>query len=217
MKTRAEPGRKIDVVAASGRGIFVANCPGKNSAAVAELAFGHLISLDRRLVAQDRDFKAGKWRKGEYGKAAGLAGRTLGLVGFGSIGKEMAQRGRGFGMKVVAWSRSLTDEAAKAHGVERVADLMALAARSDAVSIHVALAKETRGLIGGEFLGALKKGALFVNTARAEVVDRAALEGAVAKGLRVAVDAVATMLERYAGPAALTDLRAPAPVRVAAR
>lgn len=178
----------IDVAAASAHGIFVANCPGKNSAAVAELAFGHLVSLDRRLVEQDRDLKAGRWRKGEYGKAQGLAGRTLGLVGFGSIARETAQRARGFGMRVIAWSRSLTDETAKAHGVERVADLAALAARADAVSVHVALAKETRGLIGGDFFAALKKGSLFVNTARAEVVDRAALEGAIAKGIRVAVD-----------------------------
>lgn len=178
----------IDLETASKHGIYVANCPGKNSAAVAELAFGHLLALDRRLVAQDRDLKVGRWAKGEYGKAPGLAGRTLGIVGLGSIGQELAVRARGFGMRVVAWSRSLTPARAEALEICHASTLEELAAQSDAVSVHLALVKETRGLIGAAFFAKMKKGSMFVNTARAEVVDAAALQAAIESGLRVALD-----------------------------
>src|SRR6266542_3080523 len=97
----------IDVEAASGRGIYVANCPGKNSVAVAELAFGLILALDRRIVDNAADLKRGVWNKKDYSKARGLHGRTLGLIGVGGIGKEMIPRARAFGMPVAAWSRSL--------------------------------------------------------------------------------------------------------------
>src|ERR1041385_3385350 len=95
----------IDVKTASSRGIYVANCPGKNAIAVAELAFGLILSLDRRIPANAADLKAGKWNKKEYSKARGLFGQTLGLVGLGQIGQEMLTRARAFGLPVVAWSR----------------------------------------------------------------------------------------------------------------
>ncbi|HMF08097.1 MAG TPA: NAD(P)-dependent oxidoreductase, partial [Thermoanaerobaculia bacterium] len=95
----------IDVEAASERGIYVANCPGKNSIAVAELAFGLILALDRRIVDNAKDLAAGVWNKKEFSKARGLFGRTLGLIGVGGIGKEMIPRARAFGMPVVAWSR----------------------------------------------------------------------------------------------------------------
>jgi hypothetical protein len=104
----------IDVPAASARGIYVSNCPGKNSVAVAELTFALLLALDRRIPANAADLQAGRWNKAEYGKARGLFGRTLGLVGLGRIGQEVLARARAFGMPVVAWSRSLTPEHAAA-------------------------------------------------------------------------------------------------------
>ena len=182
----------IDVATASELGIYVANCPGKNSIAVAELAMALLLALDRRVVDGAVDLRRGVWNKKEYGQAQGLFGRTLGIVGTGSIGREVASRGRAFGMRVVAWSRSLTDEAAKALGVERLESPVAVAAAADAVSVHLALKPETRGLVGADFFAAMKPGALFVNTSRAEVVDEAALIAAVReKKVRAGVDVFA--------------------------
>jgi D-3-phosphoglycerate dehydrogenase len=179
----------IDVEAASERGISVANCPGKNSIAVAELAFGLILALDRRVVDNAVDLKRGVWNKKEYSKARGLAGRVLGLVGVGGIGAEMIPRARAFGMPVVAWSRSLAPERAKALGIERKDSVLAVAASSDVVSLHVALKPETRGLAGADFFAAMKPGAFFINTSRAEVVDDAALERAVReKGIRAGLD-----------------------------
>ena len=96
----------IDVAAASRLGIFVSNCPGKNSIAVAELVLGLLLSMDRRIPDQVIDLRQGEWQKGEYSKARGLHGRTLGILGVGQIGREVARRAQAFGMKVVAWSRN---------------------------------------------------------------------------------------------------------------
>src|SRR6267378_7624801 len=108
----------IDVPAASRRGIYVSNCPGKNSIAVAELAFALILALDRRIADNVIALRRGKWNKKEFSKARGLFGRTLGLVGVGKIGQEMIPRARVFGMPVIAWSRSLTPERAAALGVE---------------------------------------------------------------------------------------------------
>src|SRR5881628_886168 len=163
----------IDVEAASERGIYVANCPGKNSLAVAELAFGLILALDRRIVDNTADLKRGVWNKKEYKKARGLCGRTLGLIGVGRIGTEMIPRARAFGMPVAAWSRSLTPERAQALGVERKTSPAEVAAAADVVSVHVALKPETTDLIDEKFFAAMKPGAFFVNTSRAEVVDQA--------------------------------------------
>src|SRR5213595_2976993 len=102
----------IDVAAASRRGIYVSNCPGKNSVAVAELAFALILALDRRIADNVIALRAGMWNKAEFSKARGLYGRTLGLIGVGQIAREMIPRAQAFGMKVIAWSRSLTDESA---------------------------------------------------------------------------------------------------------
>jgi D-3-phosphoglycerate dehydrogenase len=182
----------IDAAAASGRGVFVANCPGKNSIAVAELAWGLILSCDRRVPDQTADLRAGKWNKKEYSKSAGLFGRTLGIVGLGPIGREIAQRGKAFGMNVVAWSRSLTEETADALGVGYVAALINLAKMSDVVSVSVAANEETSHLIGSQFLEAMKPGATLVNTSRGSVVDEAALRSAIQKkGLRAGLDVFA--------------------------
>jgi D-3-phosphoglycerate dehydrogenase len=182
----------IDIEAASERGISVANCPGKNSVAVAELAFGLIVALDRRISENTADLKRGVWNKKEYGKARGLFGRTLGLIGVGGIGSEMIPRARAFGMPVVAWSRRLTPERARELGIERKESTRDVAAASDVVSVHVALKPETTGLIGRDFFDAMRPGAFFVNTSRAEVVDQAALARAVSeRGLRAGLDVFA--------------------------
>src|SRR5467141_3243855 len=146
----------IDVAAASKRGIYVSNCPGKNSIAVAELAFGLILALDRRIAANVQSLREGRWNKAEYSKARGLFGRTLGLIGVGQIGREMIPRARGFGLHVVAWSRSLTPGIAESLGVGYKASSLEVAAAADIVSVHVALSAQTRGMIDANFFEAMR-------------------------------------------------------------
>jgi D-3-phosphoglycerate dehydrogenase len=169
----------IDVASASRRGIYVSNCPGKNSIAVAELAFALILALDRRIADNVAALRQGQWNKAEYSKARGLYGRTLGLIGVGRIGREMIPRARGFNMPVVAWSRSLTPADARELGVTYAAKPIEVARNADVVSVHLALNADTRGFIGGEFLEAMREGAYFINTSRAELVDPVALEWAI--------------------------------------
>src|SRR5262244_2625926 len=172
----------IDVAAASRRGIYVSNCPGKNSIAVAELAFALILALDRRIADNVITLRQGVWDKKEFSKARGLYGRTLGLIGVGKIGREMIPRAHAFGMNVVAWSRSLTAEKAEALGVERKGTPQEIAGASDVVSVHLALTPETRSIIGAEFFDAMCEGAYFINTARGEVVNQTALVQALKTG-----------------------------------
>jgi D-3-phosphoglycerate dehydrogenase len=182
----------IDIRAASARAIAVSNCPGKNAIAVAELTWGLILALDRRIIEQANDLRAGIWNKALYGKARGLAGRTLGVVGLGAIGLEVVARAKAFGMPVVAWSRSLDDDRASRLGVARADSVHALAAASDVVTVHCALTKETKGMLDAKFFEAMKPGAFFVNTSRGDVVDQPALEAAIAeKGLRAGLDVFA--------------------------
>lgn len=197
----------IDIKKASEKGIYVANCPGKNTDAVAELAIGLLIAADRRIPDALIDLRAGQWRKKEYGKARGLKGRTLGIVGLGSIGAAVAKRAQGLEMNVVAWSRSLTPAKAKSLGIACCASLDELAAQADAVSVHLALSPETRGLLGAAFFDRLKKGALLVNTARSEVIDDAAFRAALSTGrIRAACDVFANEPAGGEAPFADTEL-----------
>lgn len=165
----------IDLAACSASGVFVANCPGKNAVAVAELTFALLLAIDRHVVASDLDLKAGAWNKGAYAKAKGLAGRTLGLIGFGSIGQEVAARATAFGMPVTAWSRSLTPQTAAKHGITALDSPEEVARASDVLSVHLALTPETTGLVGESILTAMPHGGVFLNTSRAGVVDTEAL------------------------------------------
>ena len=182
----------IDVAAASRRGIYVSNCPGKNSIAVAELAFALILALDRRVADSVIALRQGQWNKKEFSKARGLYGRTLGLVGVGKIGQEMIPRARAFGMPVVAWSRSLTTERAGALGVELRESPQEVARDADIVSVHVALNSDTRGFLSSDFFGAMREGAYFINTARGEVVDQPALvEAMKSRGIRAGLDVYA--------------------------
>ncbi len=182
----------IDVAAASRRGIYVSNCPGKNSVAVAELAFALILALDRRIPDNVIALRQGQWNKAEFSKARGLLCRTLGLIGVGRIGSEMIPRAKAFGMPVVAWSRSLTPDAAKELGIEHKASPIEVAKAADIVSVHVAANAQTRGLIDANFFDAMRPGAYFINTARAEVVDQVALGWAVrSNGVRAGLDVFA--------------------------
>ena len=179
----------IDVAAASSRGIFVSNCPGKNSIAVAELVMGLVLSCDRRIPDQVADLRQGKWSKGEYSKARGLYGRTLGIVGLGQIGREVAARAQAFGMRVLAWSRTLTHEEADRLGIAYAHNPLEVARLSDIVTINVAANADTKHLVNAEFLGAMRPGAYLINTSRGSVVDETALAQAVAdRKLRVGLD-----------------------------
>ncbi|MCA1567010.1 MAG: 3-phosphoglycerate dehydrogenase family protein [Acidobacteria bacterium] len=190
----------IDVAAASRRGIYVSNCPGKNSIAVAELAFALILALDRRIADNVIALRQGQWNKKEFARARGLYGRTLGLVGTGQIGREVIRRAQAFGMPVVAWSRSLTDERAAELGVERKESPADVARAADIVSVHVALKPDTRALIGADFFAAMREGAYFINTARGEVVDQNALVAAMrTRGIRAGLDVYAAEPASAAG------------------
>lgn len=188
----------IDVAGASRRGIYVSNCPGKNAVAVAELALGLMLALDRRIPDNVAALRAGQWNKKEFSKAPGLFGRTLGLIGFGNIGQEVARRARAFGMPVLVWSRRFAEDAElRADAEEQFGLQVAISAadvvsRADVISIHLALTKETRGFVNAALLAHAKPGAMFINTARGEVVDYVALETvAKEKGLRIGLDVFA--------------------------
>lgn len=215
----------IDVKAASDRGIYVANCPGKNSVAVAELAFGLILALDRRIPDNVADLRAGKWNKKEYSKSRGLHGRTLGLLGFGNIGQEMARRAQAFGMHLAIWSEMGVEvdrsglpidmpllvrlRPSSGYPVEPFAEVCAspeeVAEKSDILSVHVGLNDRTRGLAGANLFNRMRPGSFFVNTARGEIVDYAALATAVKeRNLRVALDVYAkepsTPVAEFADP-----------------
>jgi D-3-phosphoglycerate dehydrogenase / 2-oxoglutarate reductase len=179
----------IDMEAASDFGIYVANCPGKNAIAVAELAMGLILAADRFIPENVAGFRNGQWNKAAYSKADGLFGKTLGIIGTGQIGQEVIKRAQSFGMDVVAWSRSLDDEMADELEVSRAPGVKEVASACDILSVHLALTPQTRGIISKEVLAALKDGALVVNTARAEVIDEEALYSELSSGrLKAALD-----------------------------
>jgi D-3-phosphoglycerate dehydrogenase len=160
--------------------------------------------LDRRIADNVISLRDGQWNKTEYSKARGLFGRTLGLIGIGQIAQEMLPRARAFGMPVVAWSRNLTPEPAKALGIARMESPLDVARAADVVSVHLALAPETRGMIAADFFNAMRPGAYFINTSRGEVVDQAALVAAMReRGIRAGLDVYAG--EPKAGVAEFSD------------
>lgn len=183
----------IDITAASNLGIYVANCPGKNAIAVAELTMGLIISLDRYLADNVAGFKAGKWNKATYSKADGLFGKVLGIVGVGQIGTEVIMRAKAFGMPVVAWSRSLTPQKAEEFDIIHAENIEEVASKCDILSIHLAINPDTKGIISKKILSSLKDGAYFINTSRAGIVDEDALfaelkSGRIKAGLDVFSD-----------------------------
>lgn len=179
----------IDLKAANEKGIHVANCPGKNTDAVAELVIGLMIAADRRIVNASVDLRNGVWNKKEYGKARGLKGRSLGIIGMGAIGKSVATKAQGLGMNVIAWSRSLTEEQAVELEIEYKGSMNEVAAEADVLSLHLASNDDTRGIINKDFLTQMKDGSILINSARGEVVNTKDLVAAIKeKGLRVGSD-----------------------------
>lgn len=177
----------IDVTEASRRGVFVANCPGCNSVAVAELAMGLILSIDRRIPDNVAALREHRWRKKEFGKADGLLGRTLGLVGLGAIGRELLVRARAFGMRVLVCEPNPAAAAGIPTPDLRTVD--EICAEADIISLHVPLTGATRGMIGRAQLAAMKRGAILINTARGGLIDRGAmLEAITTNGLRVGLD-----------------------------
>ena len=172
----------IDIKAASRFGIYVANCPGKNAIAVAELTMALILSLDRHIPENVNDFHNGKWNKAAYSKADGLYGKVLGIVGTGQIGTAVIERAKGFGMPVIAWSRSLTHEQADKMGINYAKSIKQLASACDILSVHLALTPDTKGIISKEILSTLKDGAWFINTSRDVIVDEDALYDEVKNG-----------------------------------
>ena len=182
----------IDLNAASSMGVFVANCPGRNSLAVAELAWGLIIACDRRIPDQTTDLRNGVWNKKEYSKARGLSGRTIGIIGTGQIGRAMIKRAHAFGMNVAVWDRSLSEESAHEMNVTLCKNMINLAKMSHVISIHIAAVAETRHFINDKFIDAMREGAILINTSRGSTVDEDALRrGIKEKGIRAGLDVFA--------------------------
>lgn len=160
----------IDVDYCSKKGIYVSNCPGKNNVAVAELAMGLIIAVDRRIAENDKYLKEGKWEKGLYAECNGLKGRTLGLLGVGFVGKEVCKRALAFDMKVIAVDPFVSAADMAAYGATKVADAKELAKHADIISIHVPAIKDTIGMINKDFLALVKPECVIVNTSRGTIV-----------------------------------------------
>ena len=175
----------IAISTANEQGIYVANCPGKNSVAVAELTMGLMISLDRSIPDNVIDFRAGTWNKAKYSKAEGLKGKTLGIIGVGSIGKEVANRAIAFGMNVYG------KDISRIEGVQikDFSEMDKLLPLCDIISIHLPATSQTKGLFNKEMFSYIKPNSLLINTSRSDIIDEEAmLEAIKEKNIRVAVD-----------------------------
>jgi D-3-phosphoglycerate dehydrogenase len=171
----------IDVAAATRRGIVVMNTPGGNTLSTAEHAVTLLTSLARHIPAADASMRAGKWERSKF-VGTQLAGKTLGIVGVGRVGREVARRAVAMDMRVLGLDPFLTPERAAEIGVEKVDDLVALLPRCDFLTVHTPGGPETKGLIGPAQIAKVKKGARIVNCARGGIIDERALAEALASG-----------------------------------
>lgn len=186
----------IDVDAAARSGVLVSNVPGRNAVAVAELTMGLILALDRRIADNVADARQGRWAKATYSNADGLLGRTLAVVGLGSIGLAVAERAAAFGMRIACLdrpgrSRATLDRLAELDVVGH-GSLEELLASADVVSLHVPSSAETKNLVDADFLAAMKPGSILVNTSRGDVVDESALLAALDAGyVRAGLDVFA--------------------------
>ncbi len=182
----------IATEAAAARGVLVANVPGRNSAAVAELTMGLLLAIDRRIPDNVADLRAGRWDKKSYSKAAGLLGSTMGIVGLGAIGLCVAERASAFGIKVQAVEKRrdpYVEARALELGISMCASLPELLSSSDIVSLHVPSSQGTRHLVDRAFLSRMGEGSILLNTSRGDVIDEAALLAALDAGsIRAGLD-----------------------------
>lgn len=185
----------IDTAAAAASAVFVANVPGKNAVAVAELAMGLILALDRRIADNVAEARAGTWNKKSYSQADGLLGKTLGIIGLGQIGLAVAERAAAFGLRTLVVEKErdqATRERMKAVGIETVPSEGDLIERSDIITIHVPGSEQTRSIVDAEFLARMRPGATLINTSRGDVIDEAALLAVIDdKDLRVGIDVFA--------------------------
>jgi D-3-phosphoglycerate dehydrogenase len=170
----------IDADAATRRGIVVMNTPGANAVAVAELTIGLMLALARKVPAANSSMHAGKWEKKSL-QGAELKGKTLGILGLGRIGLEVAKRARGFGLEIIGSDPFVSAAVARENGI-RLVSLDDLIAGSDYLTLHVGLTPQTAGVINAKTLAAMKKGVRIINCARGELVDDAALAAALKSG-----------------------------------
>ncbi len=193
MVVRAGAGTNtIDKQAAADAGVYVCNVPGQNAIAVAELAMGLLIAVDRRIADNVADLRAGSWNKKMYSEADGLFGKTVGIIGIGSIGLAFAERAKAFGMTPYAVRKDGrsqdTENRIRAAGVRLVDTQDDLLERCDVISLHVPANTDTTGMVNADFLAKMKPNAILLNTSRGEVIDEAALLSALDNGLRAGLD-----------------------------
>ena len=204
----------IDKDAAADRGIPVCNIPGKNAVAVAELAMGLLIAIDRRIPENVIDLRAGRWNKKKYSVAQGLMGRHMGIIGLGAIGLAVAERARAFGIHVYVVDKpdrsAQTRETLAGLGLQIVPDLDSMLNVCDIISLHVPSAAETKGMVDAEFVAKLQPGAILINASRGDVIDETALLAAMnEKGIRAGLDVYAD--EPSAGEGAFSSTLASHP------
>jgi len=169
---------RVDVAAATQRGIVVANTPGANSAAVAELTIGLMLALGRRICQGSQAVRGGQWPRIT---GVGLSGKTAGLVGFGSIGREVARRVAAFGCRVLVADPYVSPEVVSGYGAT-LQSLDELLSASDFVCLHASATPATAGMVNEAFIRKMKPGAFLVNTARGELIDEAALAHAIENG-----------------------------------
>lgn len=183
----------IDKSHAAEKGIRVCNVPGANSVAVAELAMGLMLSIDRNIPDNVSDLRCKTWNKKKYSKARGLLGQKIGILGMGAIGVALAERAHAFGMEIHAIEKpnrsgDIADRLAKLHLVEHQ-DLASLLNACDIISLHMPSNEQTNGLVNTEFLSQMQAGAMLINTSRGELVDESALLAAIEeKGIRAGLD-----------------------------
>jgi D-3-phosphoglycerate dehydrogenase len=192
MIVRAGPGPgDVSVADASAQGVFVTHCPDQHAVAVAELAFGLMLALDRRIVDSTLALREGRWNRAEVKDSRGLAGRTLGLLGFGPACREIAARAHAFGMPTLAWCPASAPEDYAAQHVRFCSSARELARESDVVVVsEVADGQESRVLADADFLENMKEGAALVHVGGPGAIDEPALARIVpARKLRVALDA----------------------------
>lgn len=185
----------IDAEAAAQRAVFVANVPGKNAVAVAELTMALMLALDRRIADNVAEARGGHWNKKTYSQADGLLGKTLAIIGLGQIGLAVAERAAAFGLRVLAVAKErdlITQERMKAASIETVASDAELLGQADIVTIHVPGSPETKHLVDSDFLSQLRPHTMLINTSRGDVIDEPALLAVIDQmELRVGIDVFA--------------------------
>jgi D-3-phosphoglycerate dehydrogenase len=175
----------INIAAANKKGIYVTNCPGMNAVAVAELAIGLMISIDRSIPDNVSDFNKGVWNKDKYSKGKGLKGKTLGLIGVGNIGKEVAKRALAFEMNVYGKDISRIEGVP----IKDFSEMDQLVPLCDVISIHLPATPQTKGLFNKQMFEVMKDGAYLINTSRHEIiVEDDLLEAIKTKNIRYAGD-----------------------------